>query len=140
MGFGITEVKGAYVENYGTPEAVEVGESVFFVVDLKDKGNLREVLRKLGKLWDQDSILFIPRGGKNSELWGTNYTSDYPGYGNKIVLPVLKMGKDDSQFLTRVKGRPFYFESVLRESYCGNLSGLYAASIIAKKDWRTLPL
>ena len=33
LGYGITVVKGSYIENYGTKDAVEVGEQTFFVVD-----------------------------------------------------------------------------------------------------------
>ena len=34
MKYSVTKVKGAYIENYGTPKANEVGESVFFVIDI----------------------------------------------------------------------------------------------------------
>ena len=138
LGYGITSVRGTYIEDYGTPEAKEVGEHTFFVVDLTNRGRLRDDLIRLGQEFDQDSILFIPKGGVASELIGTNETG-YPGLGNSLKLPVLKFGDDGNEFLTRVAGRPFYFtESILSEVYCGNAMGRYAATITAKKHWTEL--
>ena len=38
--YSITKVKGSYIEHYGTPKANEVGESVFFVIDINETGNI----------------------------------------------------------------------------------------------------
>ena len=40
-GYADIKVKSSYVEKYGTKDAREVGESSIFVVDYKDRGNLK---------------------------------------------------------------------------------------------------
>lgn len=146
MGYGTTAVKGAYIENYGTPEAIEVREDVFFVVDLQDKGNLEADLRRLGEEYMQDSILFIPRGGRGSILIGTNHCSDYPGYGRTMQFNDRQMGKG-GQFMTKVNGRPFIFEANLLEQIgnhnyysVANNMGKWAMKTIANKDWKDIEI
>ena len=139
-GYGVTSVKGAYIENYNTPEAKEVGEHSFFVVDLKQKGNLLKDLRKFGEFFYQDSILFIPKGGASATLWGTNGVdkSAFPGYGKTLVNDTRKLGTK-GEFLTKIKNQPFIFESVLQE-HCeptGSM-GKWACSATGKKDWASL--
>ena len=70
--YNITVVKGAYIENMGTPKEKEVKEDTFFVVDAKERGTLKEDLKKFGEEFDQDSVLFIPKGGQTSLLIGTS--------------------------------------------------------------------
>ncbi|MFA5152992.1 MAG: hypothetical protein WC554_10560 [Clostridia bacterium] len=137
----IISAKGVYIEDFNTPDATEVKENIFFVVDFKKTGKLKKVLQTYGEKFDQDSILFIPKGGEESLLIGTNHSAKFPGYGKVIKYPVLKLGKNNNEFLTRVNGRPFYFTDKIdsiKESYCGNNSGRFVANEIAKKDWRTL--
>jgi len=40
MGYGVTEIKGVYIENFKTPDAIAVKETSYIVVDLKDTGKL----------------------------------------------------------------------------------------------------
>jgi len=116
--YGVTEVSGAYIENYDTDEAKEVGENTFFVVDLNDKGNLKTKLKLLGEEYDQDSILFVPKGGTKGLLIGTN-DAEVPGKDNENVLNNPVFGKA-GEFHTKVNGRPFIFkesfDSVLQTS------------------------
>lgn len=134
-GYGVTEVDGVYVEDYGTSEAIEVKEISFFVVDLKDKGKLKKDLQELGEEFDQDSILFIPKGGDSSILIGTNYSAEYPGYGKSVVFSHKGMGKE-GEFMTKVKGRPFIFESFIKESLPPDTNmGRWGVSSFAKKHW-----
>ncbi|MCU0849635.1 MAG: hypothetical protein MUD12_17280, partial [Spirochaetes bacterium] len=89
---------------------------------------------------DQDSILFIPRGGKTSYLIGTN-KSGYPGYECKIELPVLNTPENDRLLLTGLNGCPFRFNEgleIMHETYCGNNAGRFLADLEARKDWREL--
>ena len=109
-----TSVKGSYIENYGSKNAVEVGEHVYFVLDSQDTGNLEKDLRELGEDFCQDSILFIPKGGTTGILWGTSNPecksdAPYPPYGQKEVLPNAIWGKE-AQFMTKIRGRPFLFK------------------------------
>lgn len=117
--YSVTSVRGAYIENYGNPEAKEVGESVFFVVDLKDTGNLEKNLRKLGREFNQDSILFVPKGESKGILYGTKndeYSNKfaYPNFNKKVILSNAVWGKE-GMFMTKVKGRPFLFTEELTD-------------------------
>lgn len=146
-GYGVTSVKGAYIENFGTPDAKEVTENVFFVVDLKDTGMLESDLRNLGEKYDQDSILFIPKGGKGSVLIGTNQCpNSYPGYGKNVQFNDRKLG-GKGEFMTRVSGRPFIFESDLLENVCSdnyysnaNIMGKWATKEITKRNWKDIDI
>jgi len=140
MKYGVTRVKGAYIENYGTPKAEEVGESTFFVVDISDRGTLEKDLRKLGQEFNQDSVMFIPKGTNRGILWGTKrdeFSNRFatPKFGKKDVLPKAVWGLG-GEFMTKVRGRPFLFtEEMVRipkiEGYSDGI-GVYSLS---KKDW-----
>jgi len=140
-GYGITKVDGVYIENFGKKDKErEVAEDVFLVVDLKDDGNLEKTLRKLGEVWDQDSILFIPKGGKSGQLIGTNHCPDgYPDYGKKVNFKNALFGQS-GEFLTKVNGRPF----VLKEENAVDVHeprgfyGKYGVKILSESDWTTL--
>lgn len=139
-GYQVTSVKGSYIENYGTSDAVEVGEHSFFVVDAKNKGKLEKDLRKLGELFDQDSILYVKKGGTVGNLIGTNKcTSSFPGYGISKKLQNAIFGKS-GEFQTRVNGRPFVLkEGVynLTSGPSGSL-GKLGVSLDAKEDWENI--
>lgn len=113
LGYGVTSIKGSYIEDFGTVNAQEVGEDTFFVEDLKAKGNLEQDLVNLGKEFDQDSILFIPKGGDGSVLIGTN-NADFPGLNQKISMGKFGGGQS-GEFFSRVNGRPFVFKESLHE-------------------------
>ena len=109
LGYGVTKVKGTYIENFAEQNAIEVNEESFFVVNIKDDSNFISNMTKLGELFCQDSVMIIEKGGDNNYLIGTN-NSEYPGYGK-----IEKMGKFkphvESEFMTRVGDSPFSFES-----------------------------
>ena len=146
-GYMVTAVHGAYIENYNTPNAKEVRENVYFVVDGKDTGRLREDLINLGGKYQQDSILFIPKGGKGSILIGTNdCPQGYPGFGKEIKFNDRKMGQG-GEFMTKVSGRPFMFESTLLETVVednyyknANIMGKWATKTIANGDWKDIDI
>jgi len=141
LGYGVTSVKGSYIENYKSKDAKEVGENVFFVVDLKDTGKLKDNLKKLGEEFDQDSILFIPLSGKSAELIGTNKCPDtYPGYGSKVTYNKRKLGSE-GEFMTRINGTPFIFESVIREHHIRkDVSYHRGVDIASKTKWQDIIL
>lgn len=107
LGFGVTKVRGSYIEDFETPQAVEVSEASLFCVNLKDDPNFVTKMEELGKLFCQDSILIIPKGTKGAYLLGTN-NSDFPGLGNKLEVGDFKPGKE-AEFMTRVRNRPLTF-------------------------------
>jgi hypothetical protein len=138
-GYSVTKVKGSYIENYGTNDAKEVGEEVFFVVDIKDKGNLKNKLMKLGEEFEQDSIMFISKGADMGMLIGTNHCPNgYPGYHKveKLKNPIFGQS---GEFMTRVNGRPFVLKNISEEvEPLSSNMGRWGNSILANKDWKLL--
>ena len=131
-GYGVTSVDGNYIENYGTVNAKEVTEPSFFVVDLKDTGNLEKDLRMLGAKYDQDSVLIVPKGGKGAYLIGTSNREDaFPSKNKKEVVGNSKMGKVAGEFLSRIRGREFAFENAM--SYNERWADAILASKVEEK-------
>lgn len=136
LGYGITKLHGVY------PEGGEVGKEVsYFVVDLKNKGSLERDLRKLGEEFNQDSILFIPKGAINNKakayLIGTNHCeNNWLGYGKKEIFEKGKLGFNSPIYTSFVNGRPFMFESAGKEiKRPGSGMGIWAMERIAEKYW-----
>jgi hypothetical protein len=138
--YGVTPIKGSYIENYNTDNAIEVDEESFFVVDLLDKGSLKKDLLALGEEFEQDSIIF-GEAGKDGILYGTNKCEDsYPGYGNKEVQGGAIFGKN-GEFLSRVRGRPFVFTKQVEEQTMYKYPTELRGSVIkSKKDWKDIDI
>tara|TARA_R100001015_G_C4622402_1_gene179829 strand:+ start:184 stop:756 length:573 start_codon:yes stop_codon:yes gene_type:complete len=115
QGYGVTKVKGSYVENFDTPEAIEVVEQSLFVSNRYEDSEFKNNISNLGKEYEQDSVLFIPKGGKNAFLYGTREGNDFPPLDQAIEVGNVKMG-EESEFMSRVSGRPFIFKEEL-ETY-----------------------
>lgn len=126
-GYGVTSVKGAYVMDHGTPDAKEVGEPSFFVVDIKDTNKLHPDLIKLSIQFKQESVLLVDKGGKNARLYGTSKDSKFLDYGQSMPVGSGKYGKVAGEFLSRVRGREFAFEEF------GSRNERYAAFILEKE-------
>ena len=115
-GYGVTKIKGTYVENYGQDNARDVDEESFIVVDLADSGTLKKALIKFGTQFDQDSVTFQSAGSKEGYFLISSNTcpTGYPGEG-KIGVE-LKLGKPmfgkGGEFHSKINGRPFVFENV----------------------------
>ena len=137
-GYGVTAIKGSYIENYGKPTAREVGENSYFVADMQDKGRLKKDLLALGEEFEQDSIIFGNRG-KAGTLFGTGDCPDaYPGYGKQIVQGGAIFGKE-GEFMSRVNGRPFVFsEEVQYYGVSKYPTELRGSVKLAKMDWREI--
>ena len=115
LGYGVTKVRGSYIENFETPEAVEVAEQSLFVSNRSDDPAFFESIKSMGEQYEQDSVLIIPVGGKDAYLIGTSEGNDYPPYGETISVGNLKMGHSD-EFMSKISGRPFIFKEEL-ETY-----------------------
>ena len=107
-GYGVTKVDGSYIENFETPEAIEVSELSYFVSNRKGNQEFVNDIARLGEQYEQDSVLIIPEGGKDAYLLGTRADNDFPPMGQQIRVGNVKMG-DEAEFMSRVKGRPFVF-------------------------------
>ena len=105
--YGVTAVDGSYIENFEQPDQIEVKEDSLFVVNLNDDPDFVRNVQEMAEKFCQDSVIIIPQGGKAAYLHGTN-ESDFPGYGEKVKVGDLKMGKE-AEFMTRVNKRPFTF-------------------------------
>jgi hypothetical protein len=57
-GYGVTYIRDVYIENS------------FFVIDIKDKGTLKNDLIKLGTEFEQDSITYQEKGESYSKING----------------------------------------------------------------------
>jgi hypothetical protein len=136
-GYSVTSVSGNYIENFGSDDAREVGEPSFFVVDINDTGNLERDLVRLGVKYDQDSVLIVPKGGKDAYLRGTTRRSNGPlGFNQTMVVGKGTYGKVAGQFLSRIRGREFAFEEV-RPPLTRN--GKWAESKLAEMVEESLP-
>jgi hypothetical protein len=105
--YGVTAVDGSYIENFEQPDQIEVKEDSLFVVNLNDDPDFVRNVQEMAEKFCQDSVIVIPHGGKGAYLYGTN-NSEFPGYGEKVEVGNLKMGKE-AEFMTRVNKRPFTF-------------------------------
>ena len=112
MGYGVTKVDGSYIENFETPQAIEVSEQSFFVSNRADDPAFFDSIESFGQRYEQDSVLIIPMGGKGAYLIGTREGNDFPPFGERITVGDLKMGRED-EFMSKVKGRPIVFKEEL---------------------------
>lgn len=70
-----------------------------FVADVENKGNLKDILKKFGKKYNQDSILFRPKGGKSrliitrgKKFGNETKDSHATSYGNSTSANYSKVG------------------------------------------------
>jgi len=105
LGYGVTKVKGSYIENYMEENAIEKKEESFFVVNIDSDPDFFDNIVALGKLYCQDSVMFFLNEGNDIFLYGTNH-SDFPGYEQKNQYGKFEYGLE-SEFMTKVGGRPF---------------------------------
>ena len=88
---------------------------------------------KLGRLYDQDSILSVPFE-KKGYLYGTSKRDDaFPDYSQKVVVGKPVFGYAKGEFFSRVKGRKFAFESYEEISNPMTYNGKWAVSLYAKE-------
>jgi len=109
MGYGVTKVKGSWFENGN----IEVSEESFFVVDIKNKGNLKKDLITLGGKYDQDSITYAKAGDAFYAISTNTCPRSWPGNGKigvetKLGSPIF--GKSGINGFSRVNNRSFVFE------------------------------
>jgi len=140
-GYGVTKLHGSYPEGGKTAKEIS-----YFVVDLDDTGKLEKDLRKFGQEFEQDSILFIPKGAiegnSKAYLIGTNRCdNNWLGFGKKEVFNKGRMGYDSPIYTSKVNGRPFIFESVgetIKSPQTG--FGNWSMHIIAEQNWQDIEI
>tara|TARA_Y100000592_G_scaffold94186_1_gene158574 strand:- start:684 stop:1817 length:1134 start_codon:yes stop_codon:yes gene_type:complete len=135
QGYGVKNVQGSYIENFGSidPDKVprEVKENSFFVVNLKNDPEFFQEIINLGKRFCQDSVILIPKG-KEGYLYGTNKT--YPGLDQKETVGKF-MGGKTGEFMSRIGGRPFVMKEDEETKTYEDLPGKQrqAAKLIAQR-------
>ena len=133
MGYGVTKLIGKYPEGGRSSK-----ELSFFIVDKDDNGNLLNDLKKLGKIFEQDSVLIVPKGSVNKEakayLLGTNSCkNNWLGMNGKEYFAGGHPGKSSKIYTSFVNGRPFMFEEVGEEVHPpGNGMGWWAMDLKSK--------
>ena len=124
LGYGVTKVDGAYIENFGKSNAREVKEDSYLVVDIKDTGKLKENLINLGIEYEQDSITYSKPNGDYYLISSNTCPNGYPGNGE--IGKEIKLGKSlfgkDGEFHSKIRGRPFVFESISNYHTLSDLS------------------
>jgi len=106
---GPTKVAGRYTENPGTPQEKKVGEKSHIITPgKKGKRKFKKAIEKLGKKYDQDSVLIQRKAGGESTLKGTSKTS-WPGKGKNVKIGSMKPGRT-GEFDTKVKNKTFTVE------------------------------
>jgi len=114
-GYGVTKVKGAWMENGD----LEVGETSFFVVDLKDTGKLKKDMIKLGKQFEQDAITYANKDDEYYAISTNECPLASPGKGKIGIEEKLgkpKFGKTGINGFSRIGGRAFVFEEHIIET------------------------
>jgi len=111
-GYGITKIMGTYPEG-----GKNVSEVSYFVVDLKKLGKLEQDVKQLGEKYNQDSVLFVPKGAIQNKvkayLIGTNKCcNNWLGYGKKNIFNKGKIGYSSPIYTSKINGRPFIFENI----------------------------
>ena len=140
-GYGVTTLKGRYPE--GGKTSTEVS---YFIVDLQDGDGLEQDMKKLGEEFDQDSVLYVPKGSiqgvDKAYLIGTNRCeNNWLGYHKTEVFNRGRMGYDSPIYTSYVNGRPFIFETVgntIQDP--GNGYGWWALNLAAKKPWKEIQI
>jgi hypothetical protein len=138
-GYGVTKLHGSYPEGGKTAKEIS-----YFVVDLDDTGKLEKDLRKFGQEFEQDSILFIPKGtiegNSKAYLIGTNRCdNNWLGFGKKEVFNKGRIGYDSPIYTSKVNGRPFIFEEVGETIELPQTGfGHWFVHIIAEKNWQEI--
>ena len=106
---GATKVSGRYTENPGTKDEKKVGERSHVVSSGKmGKKRFKKAITKLGKKYNQDSVLVKKKPKGDAALVGTNKSS-YPGMGKSDKVGKMNPGKT-GEFDTKIKKKTFTYE------------------------------
>lgn len=140
-GYSVTKIKGAYIENYGKENQEEVGEDSFFVcnhrVEGDDGGQLLNDLLKLGEVYNQDSILYVPFSLDETKgfLFGTSKDKDaWVPYHQKMFVGFPTYGHEEmGEFFSRVRGRKFAFKECVEIKIPQTRNGKWGLKLLAEK-------
>ena len=104
---GPTKVSGRYTENKGQKNERKVGERSSVVSSGKmGKRKFKKAITKLGKKYNQDSVLIKKKPKSDAALVGTN--KSWPGEGVRVKTGKMKPGKT-GEFDTKIKNKTFTY-------------------------------
>ncbi len=100
--YGTTQVEGGYVEE----EHGMVKEASYFVVNLNDVpfDEFKNDMIELGKQFNQDSVLIIPKEGEGGAFDSKTGDLAYGPFNGEVTL------NDVEDFYTRIRGQKFKFK------------------------------
>lgn len=131
-GYGVTAIKGVFIENFGSDNEKESKEDTFFVVDLKDSKHFKENILDYAEQYEQDSVFYIPKNEVSPDGKYTGYListneclNAYPGKGKLGVEQSYKnlVISKTSEFMSKVGNKPFYFTESLEEKRISMFNG-----------------
>ena len=108
--YGVTSIKGFFIEDLNQPTEKSVVEDSFLVVNLRDDPSFKDIIIKLGKYYKQNSVLLKDKESDNAYLYGTSETGTDPKLGQTKDVGIFK-GGEKAQIMSKVNGRDFIFES-----------------------------
>ena len=128
--FGVTKVKGEYQE-LDMPKASI--ENSFLVVNLLDHPDFKEKLKEWGRKYEQDSVYYIPAGGKPRYIWTSPHSNkEQYGYETAPASGRLIGNTRDRIGRTRIKHKAwsddidFNFNNKMDEKYIQDFDKVYA--------------
>lgn len=114
QGYGVTLIKGIYIEHYGADNQHEAISDLYLVVDFNDSDNFKEHLIVLAKQFRQDHITYSQSTGDYYLI--SCYASRNSDDGKGEIVTEVKLSEpmfsDSGELHPKIDGRPFVFEFV----------------------------
>lgn len=106
---GPTKVAGQYTEDDGSEEGRKVSERSYVVEPgKKGKRKFKKDIKKLGKKYDQDSVLIQGKKKGDAALHGTSKGA-WPGEGKSEKVGKMRPGRS-GEFQTKIKNKTYTYE------------------------------
>ncbi len=102
---GPTKVKGRYTEHGKEPKSER---SYVVSSGKKSKRKFKKAIERLGKKYNQDSVLIQRKKGGDATLKGTN-KAPWPGQGKNVKTGKMRPGRT-GEFDTQIKKKTFTYE------------------------------
>lgn len=119
LDYSVTTIIGQYEETQEDGTNKLVKETSFFVANHKNDPNFLDQMKKLGELFDQDSICVIEKGFKSAYLFGTNKTG-WLGYHKVDKFNGVSIDTIEKKYFSAIGGKSFQFKAIvesIKENY-----------------------
>lgn len=117
-GYGLVHVQTTYANDHDPSLPGQICERSFFVVDLRNRGTLRDDLVRLGRLFGRDSVTYAPKQGSYARIATAGPTDGHcVDLGNPYHRETPPQPDDEAQadgealaaFFSYLAGRPVPF-------------------------------